>query len=135
MHTCSFASSPLIPGPAEYAITTSLSHIQDTWGLTDWTAGEQSCAEDTHDLFVNKSQPLALYSVSVDSSRVYSNCTSQNADGVGLCEFYAELSFASQLIQSTKSVPGTTKLEIILNASAIVGGIQFLMWFLEKLGD
>lgn len=133
---CNFASMPLISAPAQYSITTTAMRVLDKHNLTNWAAGRPACNRTVYDIFYNRSKPLSLYSLSVDSSTVYTDCEAQDADGDGTnkCQFFAEFSLGSQLVQSSHSAPGATKLSIVVNAGAIVGGVQFLMWFLEKLG-
>lgn len=47
-----------------------------------------------------------------------------------ICESQVVIGYSTQMVQRVTSSPGLSKLDIWLNAGAIVGGVQFFVWFL-----
>ncbi len=127
--TCGLVGQPQVPASAQYAIALTASYTTDKYNLITRPGQSSACVSASKALFDNEQSPYISYSASFDSSQVNTDCPTLNGT-VAQCVFSAIISYSTQMVQTTVSVPGISKLNIVLNAGALVGGVQFFAWFL-----
>ena len=113
------------------SFTLTLEHITDSRGLL----GAEMGIFPFSDLLIDPTSPFHLYEYTTtavpDPSGVQCDISKTTPD---ICLESVSITFDSQLVRSTTSVPGISQLDIWLNAGAIVGGVQFFAWLLGLPG-
>jgi hypothetical protein len=127
---CGLVSLPIVPGSAEYSMSLTASYTTDTYNLITRPGQSNPCVTASEALFDNDEFPYISYSLSVVSSRINTGCELLENGTITSCVFSAIINYGTQTVQTTTSTPGISKLNIVVNAGALVGGVQFLTWFL-----
>jgi hypothetical protein len=127
---CGLVSLPIVPASAEYSMSLTASYITDTYNLITRPGQSTACVTASKALFDNDEFPYISYSLSVVSSSINTDCQLLENGTITSCVFSAIINYGSQTVQTTTSTPGISKLSIVVNAGALVGGVQFLTWFL-----
>jgi hypothetical protein len=73
---------------------------------------------------------LNLYSPTVIPVNTANACRTGNESTIMQCNSEFRFLFNSYVINTMESIPGIQKGEIWMNAGAIVGAVQFFVWFL-----
>lgn len=131
---CGLTGLPTRPSVASYAVSLRAAYTTDSYGLISGTKTTTTCEEQSEVLLSDTIFPYVSYTSDLDTSIVeaWDNCDEQQiGEGTAYaCAFNMTMRYETQMIQSMTSVPGISKLDILLNAGSIVGGIQFFAWFL-----
>ena len=130
--TCGLIGSPRVPAFDGNYITMALTQMQDQADMFELPSRNKECGAARKALFPT---PQSVYnswswSFSTSQSPNHTYCDRVKSGLNSYCRSSMVLSYESQLIQSVRSRPGTTRLEIWLNAGSIIGGVQFFFWFL-----
>lgn len=122
---CEIVAFSEINPSAEYSVTLSTNHLTDEYGLIKRPDPSSECAVKTTPFFSDPASPYVSYTMTALTSVTPADTSSNAEKPFGLI-----FRFATHIVPSTTSEPGITKLDIVLNAGALVGGIQFFAWFL-----
>ena len=98
-------------------------------------AQDQACSSRFRSFFSAQADPpISFYTASIvpaptpDPAQCDLGLASANPSP---CQVSVTLSFISNIVRTTETVPGISKLEIWINAGAIVGAVQFFGWILK----
>lgn len=129
--SCSMAFSLNFQSPQTVSFYVEAQRISDKLGLLQAPAYPEMCA-GLYKRSLSRTSPYLAYTASL--STYSSNVTDLCGDSSN-CHNQAFIQFKSSTVNSLTSVHGITKLEIVLNAGAIVGAVQFFTWFLGIFGE
>jgi hypothetical protein len=105
--------------------------ISDVYGLVGQTCSSESCRQGYADVLSDPAHPYHLYSPIVTTTPLTNpSCDVATDPNAQLCAGNIYMQIASNVVQTMESVPDIAKLDIWLNAGAIVGAVQFFAWFL-----
>ena len=147
---CELVGSQIIPLVSDTALSLTVEHIIDSHGVLkpptwpgqldadklDALKPNSECPARFRSLYSAKDPPLSAYTSSIIPTPILnaSQCDLGNAFQQP-CQMSITLSFSSKLVRTTKTLPGISKLDIWINAGAIVGAVQFFGWILKGLSS
>ena len=126
-----------IPAFGDADVSLRVEGVADTFGLAAPWGGDPECSSVLQPLMSDPDDPLLWYTVldrtsspSLTNSEASSLCdyTSNGTDQS--CLTSVRFTFGNIILSTSTSEPGISKLEIFLNLGAIVGAVQFFVWFL-----
>lgn len=128
---CGLLSMPNLYAFGTNVINMHLTQMQDQADMFSVPSGKESCKGARTAIFP-KSETLYNIWTWTTNSRSAANIAYCDVakNYTGPCISTTVLSYDSQMIQSVKSSPGTSRLNVWLNAGSIIGGVQFFFWFL-----
>ena len=129
-----------VPGFVANSIILQVEGVADTFGLAAPWDDIPQCSSFLRPLMSNPDDPLLWYTVlsqipdpSLAKSKISSACDIANnpdAETDDACYTSAYFFFGNIFLSTSTSGPGISKLDIFLNLGAIVGAVQFFVWFL-----
>lgn len=128
---CGLLSSPSLYAFGTNRVNMHLTQMQDRADMFTVPSRKDSCKGARTAVFPKPETVYSAWSWTTNS-RASSNTgycdIAKNFTGPCMCT--TVLSYDSQMMQSIKSNPGTSRLNVWLNAGSIIGGVQFFFWFL-----
>lgn len=124
------ATAPLF-SVGVYTVTYTITQILDVYGFEP-----NQCRKGDMRLYQNASAPFLSYAPAFGASVISRNASDcyPSADGSEfMCPFGIFMHSGSQVAQTLTSSPSISKVDIALNAGAVVGGAQFFFWFFTTL--
>lgn len=132
---CGLINSPEISVFGGTHVQLELTRISDSRGVLQFPADEDHhCTNARKAIFPDKEKPYHHWSstLSFVDQGDYESCDVQE-NNRAQCSSQVIFSYASQLVRTTKSTPGISKIGMWLNAGAVAGGVQFFFWFLAMV--
>ena len=142
INDCGMIGSQRIPILSDTALSLTLEHIHDSLGVllpqpfpsdsVDSIIPLGSECSVGFNLYSATDPPVSAYTGSINSTPLLNASECDLAkDFQRPCLVSATLSFSSQIVRTTESVPGISQLDIWINVGAIVGAVQFFGWILK----
>ncbi|KAI1623189.1 hypothetical protein EDD37DRAFT_610501 [Exophiala viscosa] len=127
---CGLVAFTEIPAMGTNTITLSAQHVTDDLGIVKPPDDKTTCSKIYTSALTMKNPPYTSYSFklgSMPTSNLSTCDTKLNSNA--FCISQVLLRYGSRVVSRMESVPGIAKTDILIAEGAIVGAVQFFMWF------
>jgi len=129
---CGLLSLTEIPAMGSTTFTIFAESMTDKLGYVrpPASSNDQAC-ENFYTETLRMNPPYNSYTFNMASlpNTDLASCDTSNGNSGAFCICQVLIRYGSRVVRSMESVRGMTRLEIFINEGAVVGGIQFFMWF------
>jgi len=129
---CGLIAFTEMPAMGSTTFTMSATNITDTLGMISPPTNEIVCQNYYREVLSYENPPYTAYTFHMASMPVtdLSVCDISVNPG-NKCLSQVILRYGTRAVSSMESKPGIEKQQILIDEGAIVGAIQFFMWFLS----
>lgn len=131
---CGLIGLTEIPALASSTFRFSSAYLTDEKGMIDLSNATDDCRDAYKQAFELKNAPYTTYTFHIASMPVSdASLCDTTLNPTAQCIMQSILRIDKPVIEGMESVPGVERADIWLNVAAIVGGVQFLCWFIGVL--
>lgn len=136
---CGIQQQKVVNTFAQVYFSITASRMSDTFNtITAPNEFQSNCTQTFRNLVSDPVSPFTMYDMALTGSVSTTNGSYVQDCDVAInpsarCLSEVSLNYGSQVISNRRTGPSIEKLDIWLNAGAVVGAVQFLTWFLLQL--